>query len=938
MQWYGSVEDMAWLSRIAIGWLKDFVNVEGVNRKLESRGFAFSSSYMGGKGIVWTFETEYDRDGFINNEFFWRDHFVSMSTWNEGIGVSTSLKWIDVYGVPLNCWSPSFFRKLRNRVGELVWIDEETRNRGRFDKGRIMVLGAQNKNISSEVKVQVGKSNMTVRLVESSDLVSNRWVYELLGLKAGALSKEVTQIQEQKEIIGLREIGSPIIGKSPRNRESRHSLTREQEEKVPSISYSKANQKVVGGKSGWLDKGKGRIGEAQGVNGKESSGENHSSSDSGPEDRAFLGPKLVKGDYSKPRQVGSISKNMREVNTELNTDSDSASWGQVGSDENNMGHEKWPEKQLCAHKGDGNLKEKHLSGVAMENEGRNEKGIKICVDLRDKGLESNFEQYREEYTGAVGSFDATQDDASHERLGNGEQEGRTEHLAEGGMGEVETFKKKDRSRGSDSNIKTHPMITRKSKANTPNDHLENTSKIKKGCQRRVVWNMEVEIAKAIEKGVELGITVHEKCQNSSGNMSNTDKLDPKSDNRWNLEEEVSKIIETGTALGFDFHGNETEITEIVIAKEREDELSFTVPWVMGGDFNTVLLEKERRGGVFNKWSARAFNSFILHAKVIDTPLRGMEFTWSNNREAGSWARLDRFLVSPEIFLWFPDLVQRGIPRSISDHKAIILGSSKQSWGPSPFQIFNGWMEDQSLTAQIKRNWLGNDTMLFIQPKEEYLLNARRTLRCFEMASELKLNFKKSCVVRVGREGDREVEWATIFRSAKGSLPILYLGLPLGGRPSSKIFWADLVRRVEGRLAPWKKIFLNKGAKWAWRFGSEEAPLWKRVIGAKYGVSNDLLRWDWNCGNSRSDMVKAVGSLFQQGTLTARVLEEGLRVVVGRGDKARLWEDVLVEGTPLRTAFPRIYILAVKKSGCVRDFWIKEGMMGKWAGALEKKSF
>ncbi|KAK3229325.1 hypothetical protein Dsin_001206 [Dipteronia sinensis] len=137
------------------------------------------------------------------------------------------------------------------------------------------------------------------------------------------------------------------------------------------------------------------------------------------------------------------------------------------------------------------------------------------------------------------------------------------------------------------------------------------------------------------------------------------------------------------------------------------QLSFTVPWVMGGDFNTVLLEKERRGGVFNKWSARAFNSFILHAKVIDTPLRGMEFTWSNNRESGSWARLDRFLVSLEIFLWFPDLVQREVPRSISDHNAITLGSSKKLWGPSPFRIFNGWMEDQFLTAQIKRNWIGS---------------------------------------------------------------------------------------------------------------------------------------------------------------------------------------------------------------------------------------
>ncbi|KAK3229324.1 hypothetical protein Dsin_001205 [Dipteronia sinensis] len=212
----------------------------------------------------------------------------------------------------------------------------------------------------------------------------------------------------------------------------------------------------------------------------------------------------------------------------------------------------------------------------------------------------------------------------------------------------------------------------------------------------------------------------------------------------------------------------------------------------------------------------------------------------------------------------------------------------------------------------------DDTMLFIQPKEEYLLNARRILRCFEMASGLKLNFKKSCV--------RNFFWG-------------------GGSEKKKIHpikWEVLSKSKEkGGVGIGSILVKNKGllAKWAWRFGSEEVSLWKRVIGTKYGVSNDLLRWDWNCGTSRSDMVKAVGSLFQQGTLTARVLEEGLRVVVGRGDKARLWEDILVEGTPLRTAFPRIYILAVKKSGkCLEEVYPGERVNfgGVWYGVYPPK--
>ena len=105
-----------------------------------------------------------------------------------------------------------------------------------------------------------------------------------------------------------------------------------------------------------------------------------------------------------------------------------------------------------------------------------------------------------------------------------------------------------------------------------------------------------------------------------------------------------------------------------------------------------------------------------------------------------------------------------------------------------------------------------DTILFLQPREDNLVNARRILRCFEVASGLRINFSKSCVVQVGKTGQRDIDWAALFKCAKGFLPITYLGLPLGGRPSSRLFWKDLVQRIENRMAPWKKMFLNKGGR------------------------------------------------------------------------------------------------------------------------------
>ncbi|KAK3221407.1 hypothetical protein Dsin_008432 [Dipteronia sinensis] len=106
----------------------------------------------------------------------------------------------------------------------------------------------------------------------------------------------------------------------------------------------------------------------------------------------------------------------------------------------------------------------------------------------------------------------------------------------------------------------------------------------------------------------------------------------------------------------------------------------------------------------------------------------------------------------------------------------------------------------------------NDTILFLEPKAEYLVNVKRILRCFEMASGLKINFHKSCIVQVGKKSATKENWAALIKCKKESPPITYLDLPLGARPGLKGFWNLVLMRIEKRLAPWKKKFLSKGGR------------------------------------------------------------------------------------------------------------------------------
>ncbi|KAK3230297.1 hypothetical protein Dsin_002178 [Dipteronia sinensis] len=119
-------------------------------------------------------------------------------------------------------------------------------------------------------------------------------------------------------------------------------------------------------------------------------------------------------------------------------------------------------------------------------------------------------------------------------------------------------------------------------------------------------------------------------------------------------------------------------------------------------------------------------------------------------------------------------------------------------------------EDQ--VVHVTHLELADDTILFLQLKVEYLLNLRRILHCFEMASGLRVNFHMSCIVKVGKKNQAEIYWAKALRCNRASLPITYLGMPLGSNPNTKNIWNPVVQKIENRLAPWKMRFLSKGGR------------------------------------------------------------------------------------------------------------------------------
>ena len=105
----------------------------------------------------------------------------------------------------------------------------------------------------------------------------------------------------------------------------------------------------------------------------------------------------------------------------------------------------------------------------------------------------------------------------------------------------------------------------------------------------------------------------------------------------------------------------------------------------------------------------------------------------------------------------------------------------------------------------------DDTILFCDANEEQILHVRMLLLCFQAVTGLKVNTLKSEMVPIGEVPNVHV-LTEILGCWIGSLPITYLGMPLGASHKSLTIWNPILEKIEWKLAGWKKMYLSKGGR------------------------------------------------------------------------------------------------------------------------------
>ncbi|XP_060190706.1 uncharacterized protein LOC132619967 [Lycium barbarum] len=124
----------------------------------------------------------------------------------------------------------------------------------------------------------------------------------------------------------------------------------------------------------------------------------------------------------------------------------------------------------------------------------------------------------------------------------------------------------------------------------------------------------------------------------------------------------------------------------------------TDPWLIGGDFNVILNEEEKIGGLpILPQEYEDFAFYINSCDLTEISFKGSPFTWWNGRADREciFKRLDRMLSNDHLQNWFDHLEVEHLSRTGSDHAPMLLSCNDQTQHfVRPFKFLKFWTEHE----------------------------------------------------------------------------------------------------------------------------------------------------------------------------------------------------------------------------------------------------
>ncbi|KAL0291987.1 UNVERIFIED_CONTAM: Retrovirus-related Pol polyprotein from type-2 retrotransposable element R2DM [Sesamum radiatum] len=140
---------------------------------------------------------------------------------------------------------------------------------------------------------------------------------------------------------------------------------------------------------------------------------------------------------------------------------------------------------------------------------------------------------------------------------------------------------------------------------------------------------------------------------------------------------------------------------------RLSTLTTTVPWLVGGDFNTVVDTSEVCGQSGDiRGAAEEFRGCLRDTGLITLPMQGERFTWHNcSRDSRSlWKRLDRLLANDQWLTTWPSTSYLSLNARTSDHSPLVLRGNATDRTVGMFRFDNYLARSTEFIPSVQRVW------------------------------------------------------------------------------------------------------------------------------------------------------------------------------------------------------------------------------------------
>ena len=154
-----------------------------------------------------------------------------------------------------------------------------------------------------------------------------------------------------------------------------------------------------------------------------------------------------------------------------------------------------------------------------------------------------------------------------------------------------------------------------------------------------------------------------------------------------------------------------------------------VDWILMGDFNLMRApsDRNRPGGDVN--DMLLFNEAISNQGLIELPLQGIKFSWSNMQQDPLLVKLDWFFTSASWLPSFPNPIVFPLAKPISDHLPCVIKIGTAIPKARVFRFENYWLQHSDFKEVVAAAWsipVGNlDVVKSLNAKFK---NLRRALK------------------------------------------------------------------------------------------------------------------------------------------------------------------------------------------------------------------